>query len=296
MAFLALRFDADLATAERWSDALLEAGAISVDLADSDAGGESALYGEPGTERSPLWPNNRLTALFAAGIDVERALAAAANAIDEAAPVHAIEEVPDDDWVRLSRAQFEAIKVNNELWIVPSWREPVDSRAVNVRIDPGLAFGTGSHPTTLLCLRWLAQNLECGARLLDYGCGSGVLAIAAAKFGAGSVTGVDIDTQAIAVSRANAEANGVAAVFCTPEEIGGATAFDLVVANILADPLELLAPLLAARVRNGGAIVLSGILEMQAAALIAVYSRWFNIDVWAEEEGWVALAGTRFGV
>jgi ribosomal protein L11 methyltransferase len=296
MPFLALRFHADAAAAQRWIDALLEVGALSVDVADSGVGtgAESPLYDDSsGAERGELWPRSRLTALFAAGFDVEGAMTAAARAIGRARPPHAIEQVPDADWVRATQAQFGPLHVTGKLWIVPSWCAPVDPQAVNVRLDPGLAFGTGSHPSTGLCLRWLAQNLKRGASVLDYGCGSGVLAIAAAKLGPASVTGVDIDVQAIAASRANAEANGVAATFGLPDDPSAAGPFDVVLANILADPLELLAPLLAFRVCTGGTIVLSGILEAQAAALIAVYSRWFNIDVWAKEEGWIALAGRR---
>ena len=296
MAFIALRFDADSGDAERWSDALIAAGALSVDLADSSAGtaAEVSLYGEPGAEHGLLWAKSRLTALFPAGSDVDSALGAAAGAVGQAVPPYTIEEIADADWVRATRAQFEPLQVTGDLWIVPSWREPVDARALNIRIDPGLAFGTGSHATTRLCLRWLAERRPRGARVLDYGCGSGILAIAAAKLGAAAVTGVDVDAQAIAASRANAEANAVAVSFGAPEQIGEARLFDVVIANILAEPLELLAPLLAARVRNGGSICLSGILESQAPGLIAVYSRWFNIDVWLEEEAWVVLAGERF--
>ena len=296
MPFLALRFHADAAAAQRWIDALIEVGALSVDVADSGAGtgAESPLYDDPsGAERGELWPSSGLTALFAAGFDVEGAMTAAARAIGTARPPHAIEQVPDADWVRATQAQFGPLRVTGKLWIVPSWCAPVDPQAASVRLDPGLAFGTGSHPSTGLCLRWLAQNLKRGASVLDYGCGSGVLAIAAAKLGAASVTGVDIDAQAIAASRVNAEANGVAATFGLPDDPSAAGTFEVVLANILADPLELLAPLLAFRVCTGGTIVLSGILEPQAAALIAVYSRWFNIDVWAKEEGWIALAGRR---
>ena len=296
MAFIALRFDADSDDAERWSDALIAAGALSVDLADSSTGTEAELapYGAPAAEQERLWAMSRLTALFAGGCNVRSALGAAAGAIGQAVPPYSIEEIADADWVRVARAQFEPLHVTGDLWIVPSWREPVDARALNLRIDPGLAFGTGSHPTTHLCLRWLAERPPRGAQVLDYGCGSGILAITAAKLGAATVTGVDVDAQAIAVSRANAEANGVSASFGAPEQIGEASLFDVVIANILADPLELLAPLLAARVRNGGSICLSGILESQAPGLIAVYSRWFNIDVWSKEEAWVALTGERF--
>ena len=223
MAFIALRFDADSDDAERWSDALIAAGALSVDLADSSTGTEAELapYGAPAAEQERLWAKSRLTALFAGGCNVRSALGAAAGAIGQAVPPYSIEEIADADWVRVARAQFEPLHVTGDLWIVPSWREPVDARALNLRIDPGLAFGTGSHPTTHLCLRWLAERPPRGAQVLDYGCGSGILAITAAKLGAATVTGVDVDAQAIAVSRANAEANGVSASFGAPEQIVG---------------------------------------------------------------------------
>ena len=293
MPFVALRFDASAETAERWGDALIEAGALSVDVSDSRRGTdeETALYDEPGQpERS--WRATQLTVIFANDFDVESALAECAAELGEKLPQHVLETVPDTDWVLVSQAQFQPMQVSESLWIVPSWCEPPDPRAINVRIDPGLAFGTGSHPTTRLCLRWLAQNLPSGASLLDYGCGSGVLTIAAAKLGAGTVVGTDIDARAIAVGRANANANGVNARFGLPEELPSGS-FDVVVANILADPLELLAPLLAERVRAGGSIVLAGLLEAQAVALVEVYSQWFNIGVWAQEDGWAVLAGAR---
>ena len=293
MAFVALRFDASAETAERWSDALIDAGAISVDVSDSRGGTaeETALYDEPG-EQERSWRASRLTVIFANRFEAENVLAECAAALGEKLPQHVIEAVPDTDWVRASQAQFQPMHVSESLWIVPSWCDPPDPRAINVRIDPGLAFGTGSHPTTRLCLRWLAQNLLSGASVLDYGCGSGVLAIAAAKLGAGTVVGTDIDAQAVAVARANADANGVNATFALPEELPSGS-FDVVVANILADPLELLASLIAARVRAGGSIVLAGLLEAQAAALVEAYSRWFNIGVWAQEDGWTVLAGAR---
>jgi ribosomal protein L11 methyltransferase len=293
MPFLALRFDAVADAAELWSDALIEAGALSVDVSDSRAGTgrETALYDEPGAQLRS-WPTNRLMALFPNGFDVERALDACATALCMNLPPHAVDSVPDTDWVRATQAQFQPIRVSAHLWIVPSWCEPVDSKAINVRIDPGLAFGTGSHATTRLCLRWLAQNLVRGASVLDYGCGSGVLAIAARKLGAGAVFGVDIDAQAVAVSCANADANGAQIAFGLPEELP-LRCFDIVIANILADPLELLAPLLASRTCSGGSIILSGLLDAQATALVALYSRWFNIGLWAQEDGWAVLAGAR---
>ncbi len=292
MSYRALRFDASAHSVDRWVDALLAAGALSVEVADAQAGTptERSLYGEAG--ESEVWAVNRLCALFDARVDAEAALASAAARLDEPAPEHSLAAIADADWVRETQAQFAPLRVDDRLWIVPSWREPVDAGAVNVTLDPGVAFGTGSHPTTLLCLRWLAQNVREHASLLDYGCGSGILAIAAAKLGAARVAGVDIDPQAIAASRANAAANGVVATFGLPDELR-AERYDVVVANILANPLELLAPLLADRVRAGGHVVLSGILEAQADRVAAAYARWFNIAPWGSAEGWIGLAGVR---
>jgi ribosomal protein L11 methyltransferase len=294
MSFLSLEFDADAADADRWADALLDAGALAIDTRDPHAGsdGEIARYGEPGGAAADLWPVCRLSALFAKDIDAGDALTRVSAAMGLGVPAHAIASIADDDWVRKTQQQFQPICVAPGMWIVPSWCEPVDAKAINLRLDPGLAFGTGSHPTTRMCLRWLALHVAGGETVLDYGCGSGILAIAAAKLGAAAVAGIDVDMQAIAASRDNARLNKVAAQFDLPGafDVGK---YDVVVANILANPLQLLAPLLAAHVRAGGHIVLSGILEPQAAAVMAAYERWFTICVWNSEEGWVALAGSR---
>jgi ribosomal protein L11 methyltransferase len=291
----ALSFDAFADAADRWADALLLAGALSVDISDPHAGtpAETALYDESGGHSAAFWPMTRLTALFDAATDTAAALAAAAEWIEEPLPPHRSETVEEQDWVRLAQAQFMPVRVTERLWIVPSWREPPDRNAINIALDPGLAFGTGSHPTTLLCLRWLASNLEPGMAVLDYGCGSGILAIAAAKLGASSVTGVDIDPQAIVASRANAQSNGVTAQFCAPDCLPRQPV-DIVIANILANPLELLAPLLAEHVRPNGRIVLSGILDSQGVRVAAAYERWFNIAPWESADGWTALAGVRY--
>jgi ribosomal protein L11 methyltransferase len=295
MPYRALCFDATANVAERWADALLAAGALSVDVADAHAGtaSECPLYGEPGESAAAPWPVSRLLVLFDAAFDIETALASAAARLEEPPPAHSLAAIAHADWVREAQAQFAPLCVSERLWIVPSWREPVNPAAVNVRLDPGRAFGSGSHPTTLLCLRWLAENVAPQASVLDYGCGSGILAIAAAKLGAGRVAGVDVDSEAIAASRSNAVANGVVAEFGLPEELP-AQRFDVVVANILANPLELLAPLLAQRVQTGGHMVVSGILESQVDRVAAAYARWFNIAPWGRAEGWVALAGVRF--
>lgn len=289
-----LTFDATPDTAERWADALLEAGALSVDATDASAGtpAEMPIYGEPGTAGEASWPVIRLTVLFSEATDAEHALVQAAAALGESLPAYSMATIAGDDWVRNSQAQFAPIRVTDRLWIVPSWCAPHDAAAINIVLDPGLAFGTGAHPTTLLCLRWLAENLRRGASMLDYGCGSGILAIAAVKLGAGRVTGIDIDPQAIATSRANAATNDVVVEFGLPEDLP-AEFVDVALANILANPLELMAPLFAARVRTHGSIVLSGILEAQVDAVVAAYEQWFNIAPWGTVDGWVALAGVR---
>ena len=298
MAYLALRFDVEAGAADGWGDALLAAGALSVDVADPHAGteAETPLYAEPGESAGTLWPVSRITALFAADADWRRALADAGMAVDAPAPPHEVHPVADADWVRATQAQFAPIRITGRLWIVPTWCKPADAAAVNIALDPGLAFGTGSHPTTRLCLEWLSDNLRAGEAVLDYGCGSGILAIAAARLGASRVDGVDIDAQAITASRANASANHVTATFVEASRFGAGAAvdYDVVVANILANPLIVLAPLVAARVGRGGRVVLSGILAAQAPAVAAAYAEWFNIAVWkAGEDDWVALAGCR---
>jgi len=293
MAFVALRFDAPAATAEAWSDAMLAAGAASVDAADANAGtgDETPRYGEPG-HAGALWSVCRLTALFAADADVEASVRRAAASLGVETPAFTLENLAEQDWVRRTQAQFGPLRIAERLWVIPSWCEPVDPQAINLELDPGLAFGTGSHPTTRLCLRWLAANLAPGQSVLDYGCGSGILAIAAAKLGAAAVAGTDVDPQAIEASRANAARNGVRARFVLPDALAP-DPVDVIVANILANPLRLLAPVLAARVRHGGAIVLSGILEDQVAAVRGAYRRWFKLAAWGTDDGWVALTGRR---
>lgn len=294
MSYVALRFDVPAAAALAWSDALLDSGALSVDLSDPFAGtdAESPLFGEPGTASEEAWAVSRVSALFAAGSDVARLVADTAREHGLAVPAHETVPVAEEDWVRNTQAQFGPIEIARGFFVVPSWVEPPDPAALNLRLDPGLAFGTGSHPTTRLCLEWLRASIAGGESLLDYGCGSGILAIAAAKLGAASVTGVDLDPQAIVASRANAAANGVVATFSGPDALGAGN-FDVVVANILANPLVLLAPALAARVRRDGRIALSGILEAQASEVAAAYAPWFTLAASRASEGWVLLTATR---
>jgi ribosomal protein L11 methyltransferase len=280
--------------ADALSDALLAHGATAIDLQDALAGtpAERPVFDEPGAVAG-VWARMRIRALVPADAPVAPLLAAAAaDAGLPAVPDFALEPVADADWVRLTQAQFEPIRISPRLWIVPSWHAAPDPDAINIRLDPGLAFGTGSHPTTMACLRWLERHVVRGARVLDYGCGSGILAIAAMKLGAGDALGVDIDPEAVAAARANAARNGAAARFLDSHAPLDFTA-DLVVANILANPLRVLAPVLAAHCRAGGRIALAGILAAQAPGVAAAYAGWFAMSVSDEDEGWVALEGAR---
>jgi len=210
----------------------------------------------------------------------------------ERTPPYCCETIAEQNWVQITQAQFEPIRISERLWIVPSWHEPPDPKAIALVLDPGMAFGTGSHPTTRLCLEWLEHAVSPGVSVLDYGCGSGILAIAAARFGAAEVLGVDIDAQAVAVARSNAERNGVRAHFAdSANTLQGQ--FDIVVANILSNPLKALAPALCAHVRPGGRLALSGILVEQTDELIAAYAPWLPLTVDAECEGWVCLSGIK---
>ena len=293
LTFRALRLDVAAAVAERWSDALLDAGALSVDAADpcADTPDEDAIFGEP-LQTPGYWRITRLTALCGADADPGAIVAAAAEAVDSPLPTFESYGVPGRDWVRATQAQFAPLRINDGLWIVPTWSEPPDPDAVNLRLDPGLAFGTGAHPTTCLCLRYLADTVRRIDSVLDYGCGSGILAIAAAKLGAARVVGVDIDPQAIRASVDNARQNRVFAKFSDAHAPLNER-FTIVVANILANPLRLLAPALAARTQPGGRVALSGILAAQADDVTAAYAPWFAMNVDAEDDGWVLLAGER---
>lgn len=281
--------------AETVSDALLELDALSVSVEDADAGSdaEQALYGEPGLPAPRgAWPHSTLRALFA----TEAAATEAATLLlaqDWAHGVHvrAVAPVPAQDWVRLTQSQFSPVPVTDTFWIVPSWHEPPAGATHVIRLDPGLAFGTGTHPTTRMCLRWIARHAHAWPRVLDYGCGSGILAIGSALFGARAIDAVDIDPAAVAATEANARANAVALRAGLPERASGE--YPLVLANILATPLKLLAPLLAGHVAPGGHLVLAGILERQADELREAYSPWLVLDVADCEDGWVLMHGQR---
>lgn len=276
---------------ETLSDALeaLDALSVSVEDADAQTGAEQALFGEPGMPPPKAgWQRSRIAALFPSE-------AAANEAVQllqlqdffGGCEVMGISKVPDEDWVRLTQSQFTPVAITPEFWIVPTWHEPPAQARQVIRLDPGLAFGTGTHPTTRMCLGWIARQPLHGRRVLDYGCGSGILAIAAARFGAMPVDAVDIDPAAVASAQANAAANGVQIAAGLPGMAAGQ--YHAVLANILAIPLKMLAPLLCAHVATGGHLVLAGILERQAEELRQAYAPYVHLDVADAQDGWVLM-------
>jgi ribosomal protein L11 methyltransferase len=279
---------------ESVSDALdvLDALSISVEDADAQTDAEQALFGEPGMPPPKEgWQRSRLLALFATETGAREALdLLQAQDFFAGCAVLGIEAVPDQDWVRLTQSQFTPVEITPEFWIVPTWHEPPAQARQVIRLDPGLAFGTGTHPTTRMCLRWIAQHPPQGRRVLDYGCGSGILAIGAAFFGAAQIDAVDIDPAAVQATIANAQANGVRLDAGLPTQATGL--YHVVLANILATPLKLLAPLLCSLVAHGGALVLAGILERQAAELTAAYAPYVRLDVTDSEDGWVLMTAS----
>lgn len=295
MGWQSVSFLTDATRAEPLCDALLEGGALAASIEDADAGtpDEQPQFGEPGSLPMPGWEHSRIIALMEPDADVRAILAEAIAAVGLGEmPTFSIEEIAEQNWVELTQSQFDPIRVSERLWIVPSWHESPDPAAVNLILDPGMAFGTGSHPTTRLCLEWLEREITKDCTLLDYGCGSGILAIAAARLGAGRVAGVDIDPQAVEAARANAERNGVAALFAdSTQPVAGE--YDLVVANILSNPLRVLAPAICAHVRSSGRLALSGILREQAEEIIAIYAPWVPLAVADVREDWVCLSGVK---
>lgn len=278
---------------ETLSDALdaLDALSVSVEDADAHTPAEQALFGEPGMPPPKAgWERSRIVSLFA-----NEALAREAAALLQAqdffaeCSLVAVQAVPDQDWVRLTQSQFTPVEITPEFWIVPTWHEPPAQAKKVIRLDPGLAFGTGTHPTTRMCLRWIAAQGAARSlgRVLDYGCGSGILAIGAAKFGAVNIDAVDIDDAAVQATRANAQANHAALNEGLPDKASGQ--YLTVVANILATPLKVLAPLLCNHVLSGGHLVLAGILERQADELKEAYAPWAKLEVTDQEDGWILM-------
>ena len=318
---------APVAQVEALSAALdaLDALSVSVEDADAHTDAEQALFGEPGMPPpKPGWERSRMVSLF----DTEALAREAAGLLTaqdffDGCQVVAIQPVPEQDWVRLTQSQFSPVEITREFWIVPTWHEPPAQATRVIRLDPGLAFGTGTHPTTRMCLRWIAAHgapTSAGAqsvrrdgpplagtatwggsepnevgsvgagglgRVLDYGCGSGILAIGAAKFGAAGIDALDIDEAAVQSTLVNAEANHVILNAGLPDKVQGV--YDTVLANILATPLKVLAPLLCSRVAPGGSLVLAGILERQADELKAAYAPYAQLQVTDQEDGWILM-------
>ena len=275
---------------ETVSEALdaLDALSVSVEDADAQTPAEQAIFGEPGMPPPKAgWDRSRVVSLFAT-----EALALEAFALLQAqdffseCELIAIQPVPEQDWVRLTQSQFTPVEITPEFWIVPTWHEPPAEAKQLIRLDPGLAFGTGTHPTTRMCLRWISKANSFG-RVLDYGCGSGILAIGTARFGALDIVAVDIDEAAVQSTRANAEANHVHLQAGLPDKARGS--YQTVLANILATPLKVLAPLLSAHVERGGNLVLAGILERQAEELTVAYAPWCVLEVADSEDGWILM-------
>ena len=276
------------------SEAVMELGAVSVSVEDADAGtdAERALFGEPGMPiEHTAWAHSRLNALFSDEASAREALSILVlqDFFDGSRAV-SVTPVPEQDWVRITQSQFAPVPVTDHFFIVPTWCEPPLAAKQVIRLDPGLAFGTGTHPTTFMCLKWIANQAQKGlalGRTLDYGCGSGILAIAAKKFGASSVCGVDIDPAAVTASKANAIANNADLQLGLPDLASGS--YDTVLANILASPLKVLAPLLCGHVATGGRLVLAGILERQTEELKLAYAPYLPLQVLDTMDGWVLM-------
>jgi ribosomal protein L11 methyltransferase len=294
VAWVSVSFQVAAADVEAIADALLEAGVVSVDVADAGAGSaaEQAIYAEAGAEAVHPWRRSQVSALLDDKADTAALLAGACARAGLAVPPCTVRPVAERDWVQATRDQFVPICISPRLWIVPSWHAAPDPLAVNVVLDPGLAFGSGSHPTTRLCLLWLERVIRGGEAVLDYGCGSGVLAVAAMKLGAASAVGVDIDEQALLAARRNAMHNQVQAIFHSAAEAVGRPV-PIVVANILAHPLVVLAPLLARLTAPRGRLALAGLLTQQADEVRGAYAPWFDFGAPEEEEGWALLSGVR---
>ncbi|RZL58423.1 MAG: 50S ribosomal protein L11 methyltransferase [Variovorax sp.] len=287
-----LRLLSPEARIEDISDALdaLDALSVSVEDADAQTDAEQALFGEPGMPPpKDGWQRSRVIALFESEkLAREAAAVLAVQDFFAGCELLGVADVPEQDWVRLTQSQFTPVEITPEFWIVPTWHEPPTQARQVIRLDPGLAFGTGTHPTTRMCLRWTARRPDGSlGRVLDYGCGSGILAIGAAKFGATEIDAVDIDPAAVEATRLNAEANNVELNAGLPDLAAGR--YDIVLANILATPLKVLAPLLCAHVKGGGSLVMAGILERQADELKAAYAPYAALEVGDSEDGWILM-------
>ena len=293
MPWLSVSFEVPSEHVETVSDALLEAGAASVDIADAGAGSqaEQAIFAEGSAAPRP-WKRSVVSALVAQGVNVALLVEAACARAGFAAPAWRLREVAEEDWVRASREALAPVCISPRLWVVPSWHRAPDPDAVVIELDPGIAFGTGHHPSTRMCLRWLERVIRGGESVLDFGCGSGILAIAAMKLGAARADGVDIDEQALLAARRNALHNRVQASFHSAAEALRQPS-RIVVANILAHPLIVLAPLLAGLTARSGRLALAGLLVGQADEVRAAYAPWFGFEALEEDEGWALVSGVR---
>ena len=294
MPFLQVNIVVPSSHAELLSDELMEVGALSTAIEDAYAGTdkEQPIFDEPNEPSAEIWEQSLIIAMFDADTDVDAAVALLPENMRPVKEAYTVTSVADQDWVKLTQSQFDPIHVSERLWITPTWHEAPTDGSINIELDPGLAFGTGSHRTTFLCLRWLDANMPQGAAVLDYGCGSGILAITAAKLGAGKVVGVDIDKQAIRASHDNAAQNQVNIEVYLPDAQPEGQ-FDVVVANILANPLRMLGQMLAGRVKTDGQIVLSGILAEQVEEISALYQQWFDMKPATIQDGWACLFGIK---
>ena len=283
-----------------FSDALLSAGAMSVTVEDADAGTneEHPVFDEPDSQNNgATWSNSRITTLLSADTNPDNLVAYAATKSGlEQIPSYIVRTVEEKDWVSLTQSQFDPIPIGRNIWIVPSWHEIPSKNAIIIKMDPGLAFGTGSHPTTQLCIKWLEEYVKKEFFVLDYGCGSGILAIAASKLGAQHIEGVDIDSQAIVVAAENAKRNNCTISFYLPEDFtmqNSGNKYNIVIANILSRPLQSLATTLTFHIAANGYIALSGILKQQANDVISAYAPYVKLSLWKQQEEWVLLTGQK---
>ncbi len=310
MSCLELIAEIDEVHVQALSDALLALGALSVSSEDADAGtgNERPLFGEPGHMPDRGWQHTRLSALFDPALQPSALFAVAAQAVGyDTVPYHEVRTLAPTNWVDHVQAQYVPLQIGQRIWVIPSWSEHQDlpdPNALLIKLDPGLAFGTGNHPTTRLCMRWLEENIRTGDAVLDYGCGSGILAILAGKCGAQSLVGIDIDPQALEAAQYNAQKNQVTVQYGLPEALPQLSAawtpqhatdkvYDVVIANILLNPLISLAPTLCAQLAAGGKIVLSGVLIDQATMLIEAYQPWISLSIWGQDEEWACLVGQK---
>lgn len=294
MAWISLKIAAKDNTADLISDTLMDLGALSAIIEDANAEtlDEQPIFGEPGDPPPGIWQQNLVSALFDDDVDIAQVILDVQSQTLLTDLTYSTEHIAEQDWVRATQSQFDPIRITDKLWIVPTWHAAPNPDALNIILDPGLAFGTGSHPTTHLCLGWLSQKVNPDTTVLDYGCGSGILAIAAKKLGASHVVGTDIDAQAIIASHYNADQNDVSVTFLDAHQYQTQT-FDIVVANILSSALSVLAPALASSCKAGGKIALSGILEAQAQDVSSIYAQWFDMEAPIVMDAWVLLTGTK---